>query len=157
MLEYKAVNGSDNPSRPLAVVGVVLMGLISGLAFMRFAQKVGIKKYAIVIRWCAIILMLFSVLVTIPSLHFLMVNLSICVNLLVFFYVTILLLKSDLTLFKFLAVFFLISFYGATYMFSSRTGLEYMPLVQKITHIFQITWLLGLEYFTRSEDFKAMA
>jgi hypothetical protein len=156
MLEYKAVNGSDNASRPLAVTGVVLMGLFTGLAFVRFARKVGIKKYSVVIHGCGIILILFSVLVTIPSLHFLMVNLSIFVNLLVFFYVTFLLVKSDLTVFKFLAVFFLASFYGATYMFSSRTGLEYMPLVQKITHIFQIVWILGLEYFTRPEDFKRL-
>lgn len=37
MLEYKAVNGADNHARPFAVVGVVLMGLFTGLAFVRFA------------------------------------------------------------------------------------------------------------------------
>jgi len=29
-----------------------------------------------------------------------------------------------------------------------------MPLVQKITHIVQIVWILGLEYFTVKEDFE---
>jgi hypothetical protein len=153
MLDYRAVNGEENKARPFAVVGVVLMGLSTGLAFVRFARKVGVKKYSAVIQYGGLGLILFAILGTLPSLHDLSVTLSIFLNLLVFFYVMITLVKSRLTVFKVLAIVFLATFYGASYMFGTRTGLEYMPLVQKITHIIQIVWILGLEYYTRKEDF----
>jgi len=153
MLEYKAVNGADNQARPLAVAGVLLMGLSTGVAFVRFARKVGVKKYSFVIQYGGLLLILLAALGTIPSLHDLSVTSSIFLNLLVFFYVMFALLKSRLTVFKVLSVVFLASFYGASYMYGTRTGLEYMPLVQKITHVIQIVWILGLEYFTREEDF----
>lgn len=153
MLEYKAVNGAENQARPLAVAGVLLMGLSTGFAFVRFARKVGTKKYAAVIQYGGLLMILMTALGTIPLLHDLSVTLGIVLNLLVFFYVMVALLKSRLTMFKVLSVVFLASFYGATYMFGTKTGLEYMPLVQKITHVVQIIWILGLEYFTREEDF----
>lgn len=154
MLEYKAVNGADNKARPLAVVGVVLMGLCTGLAFVRFARKVRLKNYALVLQIGGLLLLLFSLLVSVPSLHFLMVNLGVFVNLLVFFYIMVALLKSRVSnVFKILSVLFLASFYVSSFMFGTRTGLEFLPLAQKITHLVQITWILGLEYFTKPEDF----
>lgn len=153
LLEYKAVNGADNPARPLAVTGALLMGLSTGLGFLRFSQKVTSRQLSVVIKYGGLLLTISSILVTIPALHNTMVNLGIVVNLLVSFYVTVTLLKSRLTLLKILSVVFLVSFYGAAFMFSTKSSLEYMPLVQKITHIFQITWILGLEYFTQKEDF----
>lgn len=153
MLDYKAVNGQDNKARPLAVAGALLMGLSTGLAFVRFARKVGVKKYSLVIRYGGLLMILLTALGTLPSLHDLSVTFSIILNLLVFFYIMVVLLQSRLTVFKVLSVVFLASFYGASYMFGMRAEIEYMPLVQKITHIIQIVWILGLEYFTREEDF----
>lgn len=129
------------------------MGLSTGFAFVRFARKVGVKKYSLVLQYGGLLLILLAALGTAPSLHDLSVTLSIFLNLLVLFYVMVVLLKSRLTVFKVLSVVFLAGFYGATYMFGTKTGLEYMPLVQKITHVIQIIWILGLEYFTRKEDF----
>lgn len=154
MLEYKAVNGADNPARPLAVAGAVLMGLSTGLGFLRFSRKLVLKKLSVVIKYGGLLMACTSVLVTIPVLHFPLVNVGIVVNLLVSFYITVTLFKSRLTALKALSVLFLASFYGAAYMFSTRSGLEYMPLVQKITHLFQIIWVLGLEYFTEKADFE---
>lgn len=154
MLEYKAVNGADNPARPLAVAGAVLMGLSTGLGFLRFSRKLALKKLSVVIKYGGLLMACSAALVTIPVLHFPLVNVGIVVNLLVSFYITVTLFKSRLTALKVLSVLFLASFYGAAYMFSTRSGLEYMPLVQKITHLFQIVWVLGLEYFTEEADFE---
>ena len=154
MLDYKAVNGADNSARPFAVAGVVLMGLSTGFAFVRFSRKLRLKNLSVVIKYGGLLLIILSALGTLPSQHDLSVTLSIFVNLLVFFYVMVTLLKSRLTVFKVFSVVFLVSFYGASYMYGTRTGLGYMPLVQKITHIFQIVWILGLEYFTKKEDFE---
>lgn len=154
LLDYKAVNGSDNPARPFAVVGVLLMGLSTGFAFVRFARKLRLKKLSVVIQYGGLFMIFLCILGAFPSQHDLSVTLGIVINLLVSFYVMVTLLKSRLTVLKVLSVVFLASFYVAAYMFGTKTGLEYMPLVQKITHLVQIAWILGLEYFTTKEDFE---
>ncbi len=154
LLEYKALNGLDNDYRLFAVFGVVLMGLTSGLAFVRLSLKVDLKKFSVVFKYLGLLLIFLSSLITIPSLHDLMVTLSSIVTLLILFYVTILLIKSRLILFKYISVLFLICFYGACYMYFTKTGLEYLPLMQKIIHVLEIIWILGLEYFTVKDDFE---
>ncbi len=157
LLDYKAVNGADNSARPLAVLGALLMGLSVGLAFVRFSRKLRLKSLSVVIKYGGLFLIFLSALGTLPSQHDMTVTLSICVNLLVFFYIMVTLIKSRLTVFKAVSVVFLASFYVAAYMFGTKTGLEYMPLVQKVSHIVQIVWILGLEYFTEKEDFEHLA
>ncbi len=153
LLDYKAVNAMDNSARPFGIIGVVLLGLSSGLAFVRLSQKIDLKKYSVVIKYLGIFLIIFSFLITIPSLHDLMVTLSSIATLLLVFYVTILLVKSKMQLFKLTSIILLVVFYGAAYMYFTKTGLDYLPTVQKIIHILQIIWILGLEYFTTKKDF----
>jgi hypothetical protein len=153
LLEYKAVNGMENNARPFGVIGVVLLGLSSGLAFVRLSQKINLKKYSVVIKYLGVLLIIFSFLITIPSLHNLMVTFSSIATLLLVFYVTILLVKSKLQLLKFTSIILLAIFYGAAYMYFTKTGLDYLPTVQKFIHILQIIWILGLEYFTAKKDF----
>jgi hypothetical protein len=153
LLEYKAVNGMDNKARPFGVIGVVLLGISSGLAFVRLSKKVDSKKYSVVIKYLGLILIILSSLITIPSLHDTMVTLSSIATLLLFFYVTILFIKSKLLLLKFASIFLLLVSYGAAYMYFFRTGLDYLPIVQKTIHILQIILILGLEYLTIKTDF----
>lgn len=148
LLAHNAVNGMENKARPFGVVGVVLLGLSSGLAFVRLSQKVNARKYAVVIKYLGIVLILFSVLITIPALHDLMILCSSIATLLLFFYVTILLIKSKLLLLKCAAVLLLLVSYGAAFMYFFRAGLDYLPIVQKSIHMLQIIFILGLEYLT---------
>ena len=154
LLDYKAVNGAENKARPFGIISVVILGLSSGLAFVRLSQKIERKKYSVVIKYLGLILIILSALITIPSLHNLMVTLSSITTLLLVFYVTILLIKSTLQLLKFTSIILLVVFYSAAYMYFTRTGLGYMPIVQKVIHILQIIWILGLEYFTIKKDFE---
>ena len=157
LLEYKAVNGMENKARPFGVMGVVLLGLSSGLAFIRLAQKVASKKYSIVIKYLGILLMLLSALITIPSLHNAMVTMSSIATLLLVFYVTILLVKSNLKVLKIMSILLLIIFYGAAFMYFTKTGLDYLPLIQKTIHILQIIWILGLDFKTTQKDFETIS
>ena len=55
------------------------------------------------------------------------------------------------------STFFLLSisfFYVVTYMYSTRSYVEYLPIMQKAIHLVQIVWVLALEYFTKEEDFQ---
>ncbi|MBK9735878.1 MAG: hypothetical protein IPO92_13355 [Saprospiraceae bacterium] len=154
LLEFKAVNGMENKARPFGVIGVILLGLSSGLAFVRLSKKVDSNKYLVVIKNVGIILIILSSLISIPSLHDTMVTLSSIATLLLFFYVTVLLIKSKLLLLKFSSIFLLLVSYGAAYMYFFRAGLDYLPIVQKTIHILQIILILGLEYLTTRKDFE---
>ena len=57
LLDYKAVNGVENKARPFGIIGVVLLGLSSGLAFVRLSQKIDSKKYSVVIKYLGLITM----------------------------------------------------------------------------------------------------
>ncbi|MFZ1715085.1 MAG: hypothetical protein WAT88_07305 [Saprospiraceae bacterium] len=46
----------------------------------------------------------------------------------------------------------ILCFYGATYMYFTRTALDYLPAVQKSIHVFQIVFILGMEYFITKAD-----
>ena len=156
LLEYKALNGANNIARPFGIIGVVLLGLTSGFAFVRFAEKVNVKKYSIVIKYLGLLLIFVSALITIPSLHDGMVTLSSIITLLILFYITVLIFKSKLGALKIISVLFLAIFYAASYMYFTRTATEYLPIVQKLIHVLEIVWILGLEYYTKREDFEGV-
>ena len=114
LLEYKALNGMDNTARPWGIIGVVIMGITTGIAFARFASKIDVKQYSNVIRVLAYLLIVINILITIPALHNLMVTVGSVYTLLLFFYVTIFFLRSKkLIYFKTISVVFLLFFYGA--------------------------------------------
>jgi hypothetical protein len=150
------MNGMENKARPFGVIGVVLLGLSSGLAFIRLAHKVASKKYSVVIKYLGMLLMVLSSLITIPSLHNAMVTISSIVTLLLVFYVAILLIKSNLKVLKIMSMLLLIIFYGAAFMYFTKTGLDYLPFIQKTIHILQIVWILGLDYKTTKKDFDTI-
>lgn len=154
LLEYKALNGLDNKARPWGIIGVVLLGVTTGLAFVRFSKKIDLKKYSVVIKILGYSAIVVACLITIPVLHDLMVTIGSILTLLLFFYATVLLIKSKLTTLKVLSVLFLAFYYGAAYMYFTRTALDYMPTVQKIVHIFQIIFIVGIEYYTSKKDFE---
>ncbi|TAE79932.1 MAG: hypothetical protein EAY81_10885 [Bacteroidetes bacterium] len=154
LLEINALNGQANTARPWAVAGVLLFGITIGLSMVEFAKKIPLKSASVVITYGGLLLTLLGVLVTIPSLHHLVVTLSSIISLIVFFYITVMLIKSKLTTLKVLSVLFLMAHYVACYQFFTRSYLEHLPLMQKIIHISQVFWLLGLRYFTHKQDFE---
>lgn len=105
------------------------------------------------IRYLGVLATTLGLIIVVPSLHDKMVMLSSAMTLRIFFYITVMILKSQLTTFKILSVLFLLSFYGAAYMLFTETSLEYMPLVQKVIFLIKIIWVLGLHYGTSKTDF----
>ncbi len=154
LMDYKAVNGRNNDSRPWGITGVVIMGITTGLAFTRFSRKITSTHYRIVITILAYLLILINTLITLPPLHNLMVTLGSILTLLLFFYVTIFFLKSRLKFYKIFSVSILLLFYGAAFMYFTRTALDFLPSVQKIIHLVQIVFILSLDYSITSEKLK---
>lgn len=154
LLRPLAVNGEENTARPFAIFGVLFLTASFGIFFVNFSNRVKIRSASLVIRYLGIMATIFGFITVVPAMHDIMVTLSSILTLLIFFYISVMVVKSKLTLMKIMSIVFLLTFYFGAYMYFSRYQLEYMPIMQKIIFTMKITWVLSLEYLTRKEDLE---
>jgi len=88
----------------------------------------------------------------VTPLHDLMLNLSITLFWTCIVVITVFILKTRLHLFKFLCVICLLIFYYSLYLWGTNDW-SLLPIMQKVNFINSTLLILGLEYFTKQEDF----
>jgi hypothetical protein len=148
----KAVNGSDNPSRIWADAGMIFLSVSFAVFFIVFSKKIPATGAANIIKYFGVGGMLCTFLIVTP-LHDIMVTIASTLFLVSIFYITVFILKSRLHLFKFLCISCLLIFYYTLYLYGSGKYIL-LPVMQKITFISTIILIVGLEYFTKKEDFE---
>ncbi|HEY3371596.1 MAG TPA: hypothetical protein VGK10_12140 [Prolixibacteraceae bacterium] len=149
----KAVNGSDNGARYWAIGGMFFLAVSFALFFMEFSKKIPAKGPANVIKYCGISGMICMFLIATP-LHDSMVTISSTLFLIGIFYITVFVFKSRLHVFKFMCLVCLLVFYFTLFIYGSGILRMYLPILQKITFAITSLLVIGLEYFTRKEDFQ---
>lgn len=154
LLRPLAVNGMVNEARPFAIIGIFLLTASFGYFFIRFSENIRIRSAAFVIKYLGILATVLGFITVIPRMHDMMVMASSILTLLIFFYITVIILKSKLTLLKVLSVFFLLTFYLGAYMYFTQSFLHYMPIVQKLIFAMKIIWVISIEHFSTREDFS---
>ncbi len=147
----KALNGADNPARIWAVIGMIFQSLSYMLFFVNFSTKIPHKGSAKVVKYLGYSNVIFIVLIASP-LHDLMIIITSTMFLAGLFYITIFVLKSRLTVFKFLCVICLLLYYFTIALYGFRY-LDLLVIMQKVTFLFSLLVILGLEYYTSKEDF----
>lgn len=153
LFSEKAVNGADNASRFWAVGGMFFLSVSLALFFIEFSKKIPAKGSAKIIKYFGIIGMLFTFLIATP-LHDMMVTIASTMFLVSIFYITVFILMSKLHLFKFLCIACLLVFYATLYIYGVGSFRSFLPIMQKITFTISISLIVGLEYFTKKEDFQ---
>ncbi len=147
----KAINGLKNPSRIWAILGVAFHSVGSGIFFINMSKKMTDRHSATVLNSVGIASIAFDVLIVTP-LHDVMVMVSSTLSLLGLFYCTVFILKSKLHVLKFACVICLLIFYYTLYLYGSGDwGL--LAIMQKVSFIGSTLLVLGMEYFTKKEDF----
>lgn len=154
LLRPLAVNGMYNAARPWATIGVLFLTASFGLFFVEFSNRIRIKSVAFVVKYFGIAATALGFLTVIPSWHDHMVMMSSILTLIIFFYITVILLKSKLHLLKIASILFLLTFYLAAYMYFTQSYLGFMPLMQKFVFLIKIVWVLSLLYLSREDDFQ---
>jgi hypothetical protein len=154
LLRPLAVNGEENTARPFAIFGVLFLTASFGLFFVNFSSRIKIRSASLVIKYLGVIATVLGFITVIPSMHDIMVTMSSILTLLIFFYITVMVIKSRLNLMKIMSIAFLLTFYFGAYMYFTRSFLEYMPIMQKIIFMMKVIWVLSLEYLTENEDFQ---
>ena len=148
----KAMNGSENPSRIWAIVGMAFHSVGYGIFFINMSKKLPHRHSSDVLKYIGVVNMLFSFLVA-TSLHDIMVTISSTLSMIGLFYITVFILKTKLQLFKFCCIICLLTFYYTLYLYGAGNwGL--LAIMQKVSFIFSMLLVLGIEYFTKVDDFK---
>ncbi|QHT71992.1 hypothetical protein GXP67_12185 [Rhodocytophaga rosea] len=147
----EAINGSENPGRIWAIIGMAFHSVGYGIFFINMSKKISPRQWAAILKIIGLTNIIFIFLIATP-LHDLG-TISIILTLAGLFTITVFILMSKLHFLKFCCIVCLLTYYG----FFSVFGLGYLGLsvvMQKIYIISSMLLVLGLEYFTKYEDFK---
>jgi hypothetical protein len=148
----KALNGSENPSRAWALIGMVFNSIGYGLFFIHTSQKITHKHTVLVLKTIGIANMLFTFLIATP-LHDIMVMVSSTLTMLGLFYITVFILKTKLHRMKIFCIGSMLLFYSTLYLYGAGDwGL--LAVMQKITFLCFLFLVLSIEYFTKKKDFQ---
>ena len=146
----KAINGSENHGRIWAIIGMAFHSIGYGIFFINMSKKIPARQWANILKFIGAANILFIFLIATP-LHDLG-TISIILTLFGLFTITIFILKSKLHLLKFCCIICLLTFY----CFFTLFGFGYLGLaiiMQKVYNASSLLLVLGLEYFTKYEDF----
>ena len=147
----KALNGSDNPSRTWAYLGMILLPVSYAIFFVNMSKKIPEKNIANILKYGGAANVLCMFLIVTP-LHDLMLNISITLFWTSLGFVAGFIMRSRLHLFKFLCAACLLIFYYSIFLWATNDW-DLLPVMQKVNFINSTLLILGLEYFTKPKDF----
>ncbi len=146
LFSEKAVNGMENPSRNIAMLGMFFLCTSFALFFSRFSKKIPQKSASSIIQYSGISSMFCTFLLITPY-HDLMTIFASTFGLLTLFYIAVFTFQSKLTYLKYLSIVCMVILYLNNYIYYTQNGLHWLPILQKISLLTLIGWLLGLEYY----------
>ena len=147
----KALNGTENPSRIWAYSGMILLPITYAIFFINMAKKIPEKNVTYILKYGAVANVFFTFL-TVTSLHDIMLIISTTLFWTCIIIITVFILKTKLYLFKFFCIISLLIFYYSVYLWAISDW-SLLPIMQKVNFVSSTLLILGLEYFTRNEDF----
>ncbi|MCC7521114.1 MAG: hypothetical protein IT220_05730 [Flavobacteriaceae bacterium] len=150
LFETKAINGSENPSWIWATIGMAFYSIGHGIFFINMSKKISTRFWANVLKFIGVTNIILIFLIA-TSFHDLGV-ISIILTLFGLFTITVFIFKSKLHLLKLLCIMCLLTYYSFFFFY----GFGYMGLtviMQKVYIVSSMLLILGLEYYTKYEDF----
>jgi hypothetical protein len=147
----KALNGAENPARIWACMGMIILPLSYAVFFIHMSKKIPDKNAGNILKYGGAVNVLVMFLIVTP-LHDLMLNISITLFWTCIIVITVFILKTRLHLFKFFCIVCLLIFYYSIYLWATNDW-DLLPTMQKLNFINSTLLILGLEYFTKQEDF----
>ena len=146
----KSINGSENPGRIWAILGMAFQSVGYGAFFINMSKKISLKIWVNILKYIGFANIFFIFLIATPYHD--LGTISIVLTLLGLFVITFFVLKSKLHLLKFCCIICLLTYYCFFFLY----GLSYLGLafiMQKVYSLSSILLVLALEYFTKYEDF----
>lgn len=148
----KAINGSENPGRLWAIIGMAFHSIGIAIFFLHTSKKIPSKHGGTVLKFIGTIYVLFNILIVTP-LHDIMVTISSTLSLLGLFYITVFIFRTRLHFLKFACIICLLTFYYTLYLYGAGDWVL-LAIMQKVSFLSSMLLVLGIEYFFKMEDFK---
>ena len=144
LMNEQALNGQVNAARPFALLALFLLCIGLALFFIRFARKMATSRFwKPMIKYFGVLAMLCSVLIA-TKFHNEMIGLASLFGAVALLGVIIEVYKSDLSYYKWSAVFSVFLLAANNYIYYSEHWIYYLPLLQKITFAFVLALVLAL-------------
>lgn len=146
----KAINGSENHGRIWAIFGMAFQSVGYGVFFINMSKKISLYVWINVLKYIGFANIFFIFLIATPYHD--LGTISIVLTLFGLFVITFFILKSKLHLLKFCCIICLLTYYCFFFLY----GFSYLGsvfIMQKVYSICSILLVLGLEHFTKFEDF----
>ncbi len=151
LLNEKGMNGALNLARPYAITAMVILCLSLMVFFIQFAEaystNMWIRK---MIQVAGILSMSFAILVFTKK-HDLMTNLSSFFGLFVVLGIIREIYNSELTGYKASGLCCIILLGLNNYIYYSEHLLEWLPILQKVSFLIVLSWVIGLNFELRKE------
>jgi len=147
----RALNGAENPARIWAYTGMILLPFTYAVFFINMSKKIPDKNAGYILKYLGVANIFFTFL-TVTYLHDIMLIISTTLFWTCLFVITVFILKTKLHLFKFFCIISLLVFYYSVYLWGISDW-HLLPITQKINFVTSTLLILGLEYFTKQEDF----
>ncbi len=143
--EY-GVNRMHNPARPFAISAMTILCISLTIFFIQFARKLATNPFwKSTIQVSGTISMIFAILIF-TKYHDLMTIIASFFGLLVLVGIIREVYKSEMTKFKISGITCIILLIMNNYMYYGQQLVEHLPLIQKITFVFILIWIIGLNY-----------
>ena len=151
LFQNQALDGADNPSRIWAYLGMLLLPFSYAIFFIHMSKKIPEKNAGYILKYGGVTNILCMFLIETP-LHDLMLNISITLFWTCIVVITAFIFQTKLHLFKFICIICLLIFYYSLYLWATNNW-PLLPIMQKLNFINSTLLILGLEYFTKHQDF----
>lgn len=140
------MNGQLNPARPVAISAMIVLCLSLMVFFVQFAN-VFIKQG----NWSRMVkiggvLSMISAILMFTKYHDLMTMISSFFGLFVVVGIIRVIYRSELTIYKITGIVCVLLLGLNNYIYYSTHFLEWLPLIQKITLLLVLIWIIGLNY-----------
>lgn len=152
LMNENGMNGVENPSRPFAISSMIILCSSLALFFFQFVKhfaESGIWKPIIQISGT---LSMISAVLIFTKYHDLMTTISSIFGVLVVVGIIRIIYKSDLTVFKISGIVCIILLGINNLIYYSENYIEYLPIIQKITFVLILAWIVGLNLKMKNKN-----
>lgn len=144
LMNEKAINNQANPARYIAITAMIILCISLALFFIQFSIKlVENKLRKRLVQIFGVISMILAALMF-TKYHDLMTILSSLFGIIVVFIIIWEVYRKDLKLFKYSGIVSIILLICNNYIYYTGHFLSYLPLLQKITFIIILVWIVAL-------------
>ena len=152
LMNENGMNGLENPARPIAIIAMIILCSSLALFFIQFA-KLLVKN----VTWKMIIqilgtLSMLSAILIFTKYHDIMTTISSAFGLLVVIGIIRTIYKSNLILFKISGIICILLLGINNLIYYSGKFIDYLPLIQKITFVLVLTWIVGLNLKMKNKN-----